>query len=111
VIRDGEVDRALYVVVAGELEVLLPVRGRQVHRLATIETGSVFGEQAFLDGLPRSATIRATSDGELLRLSLESFEVLAAREPELARSILFELGRIVSIRLRDNAAMIAQLLR
>src|SRR5262249_42324576 len=111
VIRQGEVERALYVVMTGQLEVLVPLSRGRTHRLATIEAGSVIGEQAFLDGQPRSATVRATSEGEMLRLSLEAFEVLAAREPELARAILFDLGRIVSVKLRHGDAIIAQLMR
>jgi CRP/FNR family transcriptional regulator, cyclic AMP receptor protein len=53
----------------------------------------VLGEVAFLDGGPRSATLFAITDGELLRLRLESFEVLSARDPELGRAILFDLAR------------------
>jgi len=88
--------------------VLIPYRGNQsLRRLTTVDAGSVIGEQAFLDGRPRSATIRAVTDCELLRLSFEAFEVLAAREPDLARSILFDLGRILSIRLRRTSALIS----
>ena len=62
----------------------------------SIEGPSVVGELSFVDGGPRSTTLRAVSDGELRRLSLESFEVLAAREPELARAILLDVARILS---------------
>jgi SulP family sulfate permease len=93
VVRAGEVDRSLYVVLSGRLE---PV----VRSPAPIEPGSVFGELAFLDGLPRSATVRATEDGEALRLSFDAFETLAARHPELGRAILLDLGRIAALRLR-----------
>ena len=108
VIHLGETDRALYLVTQGSLDVLIPYRGNQsLRRLTTVDAGSVIGEQAFLDGRPRSATIRAVTDCELLRLSFEAFEVLAAREPELARAILFDLGRILSIRLRRTSALIS----
>ena len=60
----------------------------------------MFGELAFLDGLPRSATVRAVEDGEALRLSFEAFETLAARHAELGRAILLDLGRIAALRLR-----------
>jgi CRP-like cAMP-binding protein len=60
----------------------------------------VVGEVAFLDGAPRSAELVAETEGELRRLSLESFESLAARHPELGRAILFDLGRITATRLR-----------
>ncbi len=108
VIRLGETDRALYLITQGSLEVLIPHGGRQnLRRFTQVETGSVIGEQAFLDGKPRSATVRALTDCELLRLSFESFEALAAREPELARTILFDLGRLLSLRLRRTSAFIA----
>ncbi|HET9024195.1 MAG TPA: hypothetical protein VFN64_06450, partial [Burkholderiaceae bacterium] len=65
-------------------------------------------ELCFVDGGPRSSTLRAVTDGELRRLSYESFEVLAAREPELARAILFDLGRIISQRLRTLTDFVAE---
>jgi hypothetical protein len=42
----------------------------------------------------------AATAGELRRLSLDGFEALSARHPELGRAILFDLGRIVATRLR-----------
>jgi CRP-like cAMP-binding protein len=108
VIRAGDAERTLYLVASGAFEVLLPrgESGRLV-RFSTVETGSVVGEQSFLDGNPRSATIRAVTAGQMFQLSLEAFEVFAAREPKLARDILFDLGRILSLRLRQTTAFVA----
>ena len=36
----------------------------------------------------------------LLRLSFDAFEVLAAKEPALARHMLLDLGRILADRIR-----------
>ncbi|MCA1671302.1 MAG: cyclic nucleotide-binding domain-containing protein [Actinobacteria bacterium] len=66
--------------------------------------GSVFGELSFFDGRPRSALVRAVTDGQLLRLSFDAFEVLSAKEPVLARSVLLDLGRILAARLRSTQA-------
>ena len=93
VVRAGDDDRSLYVVLSGRLEAAVPGS-------SAIETGSVFGEVGFLDGLPRSATVKALDDGEALRLSFDAFETLAARHPELGRAILLDLGRIAALRLR-----------
>jgi len=93
VVRAGDVDRSLYVVLDGRL-------APSVGGSAAIEAGSVFGELAFLDGLPRSATVRATADGEALRLSFDAFETLAARHPELGRAILLPVGWIAALRVR-----------
>ena len=94
VIRAGDDDRALYLLTAGSLAVASGAAFR------TIDAPSVVGEVAFLDGGRRSLTLVATTDGELRRLSLDAFEALAGRHPELARAMLFDLGKIVSQRLR-----------
>jgi CRP/FNR family cyclic AMP-dependent transcriptional regulator len=93
VLRLGDRDRALYLILSGELEALVDPPSRMA-------AGSVFGEVAFLDGRPRSASVRAVSDGEALRLSFEEFEILAARHSGLGRAILLDLGRILAARLR-----------
>lgn len=104
VVREGERAQSLYIVARGSLEVR-----RGAKRIARVPEGSVFGEQAFFDGEPRSASVIASSDGELLELGADALEQLAARDPQLARSVLFELGRILSLRLRaatDLAALV-----
>jgi CRP/FNR family cyclic AMP-dependent transcriptional regulator len=107
VIAPGESDRALYIVASGSLEVVVP-RGRRgrATRIATVDAGSVIGEMAFIDGRPRSALVRALTDVHLLRLSFDGFEVLAAKDPALARTILLDLGRILAQRLRAADAFI-----
>lgn len=100
-IEAGEQSRAFYIVGLGELEVLAPGKGGRLQRIALIGQQSIFGEQAFFDGRPRSATVCATQPGELYGITPEAFEVLAARAPDLARAALFDLGRILSLRLRS----------
>ena len=94
VLQAGERDRALYLLVDGWLRAPSGV----VHPITTL------GEGAFLDGAPRAVSVEAMSDGEVMRLSYEAFESLAARNPALARHILLDLGRILSARLRAGAA-------
>jgi CRP/FNR family transcriptional regulator, cyclic AMP receptor protein len=90
VLRAGDRDRALYLLVDGWLRAPSGV----IHPITTL------GESAFFDGAPRAVTIEAMSDGELLRLSFEGFEALAARNPTLGREILLDLGRLAYARLR-----------
>lgn len=104
VVREGERAQSLYIVARGSLEVR-----RGAKRIARVPEGSVFGEQAFFDGEPRSASVVAVADGELLELGAGALEQLAARDPQLARTVLFDLGRILSLRLRaatDLAALV-----
>lgn len=105
VIRRGDPERAIYLLTAGTLGVGAEER---TPVFKTIDAPSVVGEVAFLDGLPRSAELVAETEGELRRLSLDAFESLAARHPELGRAILFDLGRITATRLRWLTDRVAQ---
>lgn len=108
VIQQGDSTQAFYIVAKGVLEVVVQDEKRKVRQIATIIEGSVFGEQSFFDGAPRSASVRGLIAGELLELTLNEFEVLAAHEPRLAQSILFDLGRILSMRLRNTTRLALQ---
>ena len=108
VISQGDSDDSLAFIASGELEMLIP-KGRQqkLERLTTFNAGSVIGEQSFLDRKPRSTSIRAISDGELYRLSRESFTVMSAKFPNLAMQVALDLGRILSIRLRNTTRFLS----
>ena len=95
IVREGDVDRSLIIVLSGELAF---VHGDRV--LSVIAAPSLVGEVGFFDPGPRSGTLRARTDGELLQISFEQFETLAASSPSLARMILLDAGRIVAMRLR-----------
>ena len=94
-IRTGDKDDSFYILTSGEVEVTIADKV-----LATIPEGSVFGEISFFDGALRSATIRAKTKGSAIRVTREDLDTLAAWEPEIARKMLFDLGRVLAMRLR-----------
>ncbi|MBL0076363.1 MAG: cyclic nucleotide-binding domain-containing protein [Rhodocyclaceae bacterium] len=101
-IRAGDKDDSFYILTSGEVEVTI---GDKV--LATIPEGSVFGEISFFDGALRSATIRAKSKGSAVRVTRDDLDTLAAWEPEIARKMLFDLGRVLAMRLRWTTRLAA----
>jgi CRP-like cAMP-binding protein len=103
VLPDGVADRALYLLADGRLEVVRP--GAR-SKLATIEAPATIGEAEFLDGRPRGVALRALGHGEIERLSWESFEALSAREPQFARDVLVDVGRVLASRLRAGAGSV-----
>jgi CRP/FNR family cyclic AMP-dependent transcriptional regulator len=105
VVHEGVAERALYIVVEGALEAIVPGRRGRAVRVSTMAAGTVLGEVGFLDGLPRSAAVRAVTDARLLRLTYESFESLSAKEPALGRQILLDIGRVLAGRLRVVEAL------
>ena len=46
------------------------------------------------------------TDGELLCLTGEQFRLLSESEPGLTRDLLFALGRVLSLRLRNTTVRI-----
>lgn len=100
VVTDGAIEQSLYLVLEGELEVLVP-RRRGHRRIATIAVGSVMGELSFFDGAARSAMVRALTPALLAELSPAEFDALAEANPSLARRFLFDLGAILAQRLRE----------
>jgi CRP-like cAMP-binding protein len=92
VLRAGERDRALYLLLDGHLR----LDGTDV----TLSAPAKVGVAAFLDGLPRAATLRAVSHGELARLSWDAYDALCARDPRLGRTILLDLARDLAARVR-----------
>jgi len=103
IIARGSQERSLYFTAVGEFEVGgAYIGGASLSWLARIPPGSVFGEQSFFDGLARSANVWAHADGELLVLSYDNYQTFAGDEPQLARDLIFALGRILSLRLRQT---------
>jgi CRP/FNR family cyclic AMP-dependent transcriptional regulator len=68
---------------------------------AILERGNIFGEMSFLDGSPRSAYVKALTDGSLLRMGRREFDSLLAESPVTASRFLFALAGVVTGRLRQ----------
>lgn len=99
IITVGDQDDAFFILTSGQVDVITSAEGESTV-LASIPEGSVFGEIAFFDGMPRSATIRAQGQVSAVRITRQNFETLAAWEPKIARTLLYDLGRILAMRLR-----------
>lgn len=89
VVRKGDVGDALYLVVGGELDVLADgvSGGRSEEAIATLRTGDAFGEMALLTGEPRSHTVQASTDVQLLRIAKEDFDRVLAASPRLSLAV------------------------
>jgi HlyB family type I secretion system ABC transporter len=89
IVREGEVADALYLLVSGRARVLKQGESGEEVPLGLLQPGDSFGEMGLLDGAPRSATVRASSDVVALRLDRSIFEALLRVHPEIR--VYFEL--------------------
>jgi NTE family protein len=93
--RDGENDRALFLVVAGSLGAMVE-NAKGARRLAAhVGAGETVGEMSLISGEPHSAELVALRDTELLRISREGFESLVTRHPHVVLSLMRNLVRHV----------------
>lgn len=98
--KTHEVATELYIVMEGEIDILLPCGGNHYKRLAKFGPGAFFGEVVFLKPGPRTADAKAIVDTELLMLNAESFQKLREHHPDAAIKLVMRLSRVLSERLR-----------
>jgi CRP-like cAMP-binding protein len=88
VAKQGEVAHELFIVLVGDL--LLYVRQEQLvfeKVLRRIGPGSYFGDEAVLAGGPRSASVRALTDGRVAALHQVALEDVMRRSPSFSLSL------------------------
>lgn len=87
VVRQGETADRFYVIDSGELRVT-QVRDGDVHVLRDLGPGDVFGEIGLLRGVPRTATVTASTPAVLYALDAGAFGELVGSGPGLSSRLL-----------------------
>ncbi|MEO8620139.1 MAG: cyclic nucleotide-binding domain-containing protein, partial [bacterium] len=98
--RQDERAEDMFVVVHGSLEVVITSRNGRTRLVDVLGPGASVGEMALLTDEPRSATVRAIRDSELVRISRSDFLSLLAEHPHTA----VELSRTLVRRLRQTTS-------
>jgi len=87
IFREGDPGTGLLLVVSGRLR--LSVGGDGLERvLYDVGRGAILGEMASLTDQPRSATVQAVRDSDLLLLRVSSFRALLERSPALVTGMI-----------------------
>jgi CRP-like cAMP-binding protein len=84
IVRQGEAGRSLFVVVRGEASVRLAGTDGEVARL---RNGDVFGEMSLLTGEPRTATVSAVDDCDLVEIDAEGFRTVVMANPSVLERV------------------------
>ncbi|HDZ89810.1 MAG: cyclic nucleotide-binding domain-containing protein [Deltaproteobacteria bacterium] len=107
-IRAGQFSPGLYILVKGEVKVLLPERlkGGKAHRpsevnLNTLRQGDCFGEYSLLEKSPASASVVGAQAGEVLRIPEPGFNRIMA-DDRIGRTVYRNLLHILIKRLRKK---------
>lgn len=100
IIREGDENDHLYLVLKGKLEVLQTFDG-QTRPVATLEAGDSLGEVSVFDPGPASATVRALSEAEVWLITRSSLDRLHAANPKVAYRLLSRITTCLSKRMRN----------
>ena len=103
--REGEPGLEMYIVLEGELEAQTQSDREHPLRVAIWGPGDWFGEMAVLDASPRPTTVRALAPTRLMRLTASELRGLGRREPEAYGSLVTNMARELSRRLRVAYAL------
>jgi CRP-like cAMP-binding protein len=76
-LQQGDTGSSFFVLARGNVEVTTDREGETV-RLAQLSEGSIFGEMVLLSDAPRTASVRAVSDCDLLEFDQSSLNVASA---------------------------------
>jgi CRP-like cAMP-binding protein len=107
VFHQGDAGDAWYVVFEGHARVFEESDGL-IHEIAALGPGGAFGEMAVLDGLPRSATVRADEPLTLFRFQEARFSELLDEGSLVAYKLVLALARMLSLRHRELTRQLAE---
>lgn len=98
IMSQGEIGTFALLIDQGEVEIL--VRDRQGERqVAVLSAGDIVGEMALVDGEPRSASVRALTDGNGTIIPWYVFMTEIDSAPPIVRKVIQSLTR--KLRLAD----------
>ncbi len=110
VFKEGAHGNYVCFVLEGKLEVIKGGGSTQEVPIANLGAGESVGEMSIIDGLTRSATVRAAEDSQLMILKRDDFNRLFNEEPAIAAKILRSISRMLSLNLRRTSGELTNLL-
>jgi CRP-like cAMP-binding protein len=101
IFSEGDIGTEMYIIQSGTIELLKSIGG-ETRVLSTLEKGDFFGEMSVLEDLPRTASARAKTDVEVVRINGALFDAMLKNNTEIAIRMMRKLSR----RLREASAQL-----
>jgi CRP-like cAMP-binding protein len=89
IIKEGDVESTFYLIRSGRVQVSTVSKKdpSKVIKLGALDEGSFFGEVSMLTKMPRTATVTASGDVELLTLTTEKFNEISKEFPTVRKVV------------------------
>jgi tetratricopeptide (TPR) repeat protein len=84
IVEEGDSGDSVYLIMSGSAKVISHLLGKEIE-LATLVPGDIFGEIAFLTGRPRTSSVIALEDLEVLEFNKLLLDEIIAQYPEILK--------------------------
>jgi aspartate ammonia-lyase len=108
---EGTGERALYVVLYGQVEIRLPVSEFDDAAVSTIIGPSVVGESSFFHPAPHTAAVHCLTTVRAIRVGRDEYDRLATSKPLVAFKLATNAAEILARRLQETDRWIEELLQ
>jgi CRP-like cAMP-binding protein len=109
--REGGTDVSMFVVVRGMVEVIKEDGKGSAKLLARLGPGQIIGEVSLVDGLRRSASVRAMEETTVLVMDRDVLDGLLKNHPRLVALFSFSLAKSLAARLRQTTGALSEFMR
>ena len=109
VFGEGDSGDSWYVLYKGTADVLKNSDSGE-KLISTLGPGACFGEIAILDGLPRSATVRAAEDSVVFHVPRAAFDGLLEKDDLVAYKLIYHMATLLAQRQRTTTERLSTLL-
>ena len=103
IIKEGDIGKSFFQLIEGRAGVYADYDKKEPFRLAILEAGEFFGEMAILEAYPRSATVVAESNCQVIEIPESDMEKYFRENPDTVIQLMKHLGSRVQAMANDYA--------
>lgn len=102
VFREGDRGTHMCLLLEGKLAVHKDTGDGEQKKVTDVNPGKLIGEISVMDGMPYSATVIASVPSTLVLLSKENLARICEERPRVGNKLLWKVGQLLSLRLRQT---------
>lgn len=93
IVKEGDSSSQLFLIVKGSVKIVKNYQQRDEKAIAILSDDQIFGEMSYFDDMPRSASVVAAVDTDILVLDKEHFDMLFQIHPKWTTNTIKALAQ------------------
>ena len=109
IFKEGSTSASLCFIVEGDVSIFKETTPNEHMKIADIKAGGTIGEMGIVDGRPLSASAIASTASVILMIARSDFSNLVKKNGNLGVKLIWNIARIISMRLRQTTGLLAEI--